>query len=70
VRLLPPDASGFDLYRMPSSILTLALLLLVLYALGTVVSLIGTGFLIGVRLVFSLAQKWGSNKRENATETV
>lgn len=45
---------------MPCSILTLVLLLIVLYALGTVVSLIGTGFLIGVRLVFSLAQKGGA----------
>jgi len=30
---------------------------LVLYALGTVVSLIGTGFLIGVRLISLLARK-------------
>jgi hypothetical protein len=43
-------------YRM-HSILTF-FLLLVLYALGTVVSLIGTGFLIGVRLFFSLARRW------------
>lgn len=40
------------------SILTFSFLLLVLYALGTVVSLIGTGFLIGVRLFISLARRW------------
>ena len=62
VRLLPPDASGFE-------ILTLVLLLPVLYALGTVVSLIGTGFLIGVRLVFSFAQKGGFSLG-SAIETV
>ena len=39
--------------------LTLSLPTIVLYALGTVVSLIGTGFLIGVRLnFFSAARTW------------
>ena len=50
-------------------ILTFCFLSLVLYALGTVVSLIGTGFLIGVRLI-SLLAKVGSHKLENAIETV
>ncbi len=67
MRLLPTPA--FDLYRM-CSILTFSFLSLVLYALGTVVSLIGTGFLIGVRLFFLTRAKVGAHKLENAIETV
>lgn len=41
---------------------------LVLYALGTIVSLIGTGFLIGVRLIFLLARKWTLTSRKTQSK--